>query len=111
MILLAFPPDSKPESVLMAGHAVPELGSRLLRYTHGWWIYRCLDTSSEGIDVQFTLPGTKPISLFLLDESYGLPPEGAFLRSARPATATQIQNGDATVVSRYVTLGLPIIQR
>lgn len=111
MILLAFPPDSKPESVLMAGHAVPELSSRLLRYTHGWWIYRCLDTPSEGIDAQFTLPGTKPVSLFLLDESYGLPPEGAFLRSARPATATQIQNGDATVVSRHVTLGLPIIQR
>jgi hypothetical protein len=105
VILLAFPPDLKPESVFIAGHAVPELSSRFLNRTHGWRIYRCVDTPPEGIEMDFGIGGTKPVSVFLLDESYGLPPEGAFLRSARPATATQIQNGDTTVVERHVTLG------
>lgn len=103
-ILIAFAPDSTPESVWMAGHAVPDLSSRMLRYTHGWRIYRCVDTPPEGVEMKFSLAGMKPVSVFLLDESYGLPAEGAFLRSARPATATQIQSGDATVVSRHVTL-------
>ncbi len=111
VILLAFPPDSKLRSVSISGHAVPELSSRMLNYTHGWKIYRCVDTPPEGIDMDFWLAGTKPVSVFLMDESYGLPPEGAFLRSARPATATQIQSGDATIVSRNVTLELPVIQR
>jgi len=111
VILLAFPPDSKPESVTIAGRAVPELSSRMLNYTQGSRIYRCLDTPPEGIDMNFWLASTKPVSVFLLDESYGFPSEGAFLGTALPATATQIQNGDTTVVARHVTLGLPIIQR
>jgi hypothetical protein len=111
VILLAFPPDSKPESVLIAGHALPELSSRFLNWTHGWRIYRCVDTPPEGIDMDLSLASTKPVSVFLLDESYGLPPEGTFLRRARPATTTQIQNGDTTVVERHVTLSLPIIPR
>lgn len=111
VILLAFPPDSAPESVLIAGYAVPDLSSRILNYTHGWRIYRCMDTPPEGIEVDFWLAKTNPVSVFLLDESYGLPPEGAFLKSARPAITTQIQSGDTTVVERRVTLSPPIIQR
>jgi hypothetical protein len=54
--------------------------------------------------MQFTLASAKPVQLFLLDESFGLPPQGAFLQQARPATAVPIQNGDATLVTRHVTL-------
>jgi hypothetical protein len=106
LILLAFAPDVKPESVSMAGHAVPELSSRMLHYTHGWRIYESVDTPPEGIEMKFMIPGTNPVSAFLLDESYGLPSQGMSLQSARPATTTQIQNGDATIVTRYVTLKL-----
>ncbi|MGC1106151.1 MAG: M20/M25/M40 family metallo-hydrolase [Candidatus Acidiferrales bacterium] len=103
LILLAFAPDVTPVSVSMAGHAVPELSTRMLHYTHGWRIYRCVDTPPDGIEMKFTVSGASPVSAFLLDETYNLPPQGMFLRSARPATATSIQNGDATVVTRHVT--------
>ena len=103
-ILLAFAPDTVPESVSLAGRTVPELSTRMLHYTHGWRIYRCADTPPEGIEMKFTIAGANPVSAFLLDESYGLPPQGTFLRNARPAIATQIQNGDTTVVTRHVSL-------
>lgn len=104
LIFVIFAPDAAPRSVSMAGHAVPDLSSRMLHYTRGWRIYRWVDMPPEGIDMKFTVPGAGPISAFLVDEAYGLPPEGMFLRSARPATTTTIQNGDATVVTRQVTL-------
>lgn len=103
-MLIAFAPHLAPASVSMAGHKVPDLSRRLLNYTHGWRIYRCVDTPPEGIEMKFSLASVKPVSLFLLDESYGLPPEATLLKSARPPTATQIQNGDTTVVLRHVTL-------
>lgn len=103
-ILLAFAPDVTLEAVSLAGHAVPELSSRLLHYTHGWRIYRCVDTPPDGVEMKFTLSGTNPVSAFLFDESYGLPPQGMSLSSARPATTIPIQDGDTTVVSRHVTL-------
>ena len=106
LILLAFAPDVKPESVSIAGHAVPELSTRMLHYTHGWRIYDCADTPQEGIEMKFTIAGTSPVSAFLLDESYGLPSQGMSLQSARPATTTQIQRGDGTVVTRHITLKL-----
>lgn len=111
VILLAFAPDAKPESVTMAGHSVPDLSARMLNYTHGWRVYRCVDTPPEGVDMDFSLAGTNPVPVFLFDESYGLPPQGTFLKGARPSTTTQIQNGDTTVVERRVTLGLPLVQR
>ncbi len=104
VILLAFAPDVTPEAVSLAGRAVPELSSRFLQYTHGWRIYRCVDTPPDGVEMKFTLSGTNPVSAFLMDESYGLPPQGMSLSSARPATTIPIQDGDATVVTRHVTL-------
>ncbi len=104
LILLGFAPDAAPESVSIAGHAVSAVGSRFLRYTHGWRIYGCDDAPPEGIEMKFTIRNGNPVSALLLDESYGLPEQGMFLSSARPETATQIQNGDATVVTRHVSL-------
>ncbi|HEV2617623.1 MAG TPA: M28 family peptidase [Candidatus Acidoferrales bacterium] len=104
VILLGFAPDAAPESVSIAGHAMPAMGTRFLRYTHGWRIYGCDDAPPEGIEMKFTLRNGNPVSALLLDESYGLPKQGTFLSSARPETATQIQNGDATVVTRHISL-------
>jgi hypothetical protein len=104
VISLAFPPDAGVESVLMQGQAVPELSARMLRYTHQWRPYTCRSLPLEGIEMQFTLASAKPVQLFLLDESFGLPPQGAFLQRARPATAVPIQDGDATLVARHVTI-------
>jgi hypothetical protein len=104
VISLAFPPDAGVESVSMQGQAIPELAPRLLNYTHGWRPYTCRSLPAEGVEMQFTLASAKPVQLFLLDESFGLPPQGAFLQQARPRTAVVIQDGDATLVARHVTL-------
>lgn len=104
VITLAFPPNSSVESISMQGQAIPELAPRLLRYTHGWRPYTCLGLTPEGVEMRFTLPNAKPVALFLLDQSFGLPQQGAFLQRARPATAVPIQNGDAILVTRHVTL-------
>jgi hypothetical protein len=40
----------------------------------------------------------------LLDRSYGLPPEGAALRTVGPAVTTASQDGDLTIVYRTLTL-------
>ena len=103
-ITLAFPPGSGVASVSMQGAVTPELAPRLLRYTHGWQPYKCLSLPPEGIEMRFTLPSAKPVGLFLLDESFGLPQQGAFLQRARPATAVPIQNGDTAAVTRHFTL-------
>jgi len=104
VIALASPPDAGIEAVSMQGAANPELAPRVLRYTHGWRIYTCLTVPPEGIEMRFTLPNTKPANLLLLDESFGLPRQGAFLQRARPVTAVPIQNGDTTMVTRRITL-------
>ncbi|MGH9864392.1 MAG: hypothetical protein ACRD4H_03140, partial [Candidatus Acidiferrales bacterium] len=104
VISLAFPPDSGVESVSMGGHVVPDLAQRMLRYTRGWRPYTCRNLSREGVEMQFTLANAKPVELFLLDESFALPPQGAFLQQARPATAVPIHDGDTTLVTRHVTL-------
>jgi hypothetical protein len=104
VISLAFPPDAGVESVLMQGQAVPELSARMLRYTHQWRPYTCRSLPLEGIEMQFTLASAKPVQLFLLDESFGLPSQGAFLQRARPRTAVPIQDGDVAVVTRRFTL-------
>lgn len=104
VISLAFPPEAGIESVSMQGQAIPELSRRLLGYTHGWRPYTCRSLPAEGIEMQFTLASTKPVQLFLLDESFSLPLQGAFLQQARPATTVPIQDGDATLVTRHVTL-------
>jgi len=104
VISLAFPPDAGVESVSMQGQAIPELAPGMLRYTHGWRPYTCRSLPAEGIETEFTLASAKPVQLFLYDESFGLPPQGAFLQGARPRTAVPIQDGDATLVARHLTL-------
>jgi hypothetical protein len=59
---------------------------------------------AKGVEITFTLPAGKPVEVYALDETYGLPLEGLFLVKARPFTATPSQDGDVTVVSRRVQL-------
>lgn len=102
--VLAFPADSGVESVSMNGHAIGELSEPVLRYTHGWHAYACDTLPSGGIEMQFTLPSAKPVTILLLDKSFGLPPEGIFLEKARPETSIASQDGDVTIVSRTLLL-------
>jgi hypothetical protein len=102
--VLAFPAGAGVVSVSMNGHAIGELSEQVLRYTHGWHVYVCDTLPPNGIEMQFTLPSSKPITVLLLDKSFGLPLEGMFLEKARPKTSVASQDGDVTIVSRQVTL-------
>jgi hypothetical protein len=102
--VVAFPPDSGVESVSMNGHEIPRLRADILLYLHEWQAYTCVTLPPEGMELQFTLPSGKPVSVLLLDKSFGFPPEGAFLQKARPDTAIASQDGDAAVVSQQFTL-------
>ncbi|HEV2290015.1 MAG TPA: M28 family peptidase [Candidatus Acidoferrales bacterium] len=103
-IILGFPPNADVESVFAFGHSIPPLDSRMLRYTHGWHLYGDVDVPADGLEMKFTSPSAAPVEALLIDESYGLPPQGAFLANARPDTAVANNSGDAVTVTRHVTL-------
>lgn len=104
VVLLAFAPNIKPESVSLAGHRIPDLSQPILDYRRGWRIYGCVDTPPEGIEMKFVLREANPVTVVVLDESYLLPPQGRVLAGARAATAIAHQDGDVSVVMRHVTL-------
>jgi hypothetical protein len=99
-----FPPDSGVDAMTVQGYATQPLWPKALEYAHNWSGYECVTVPPGGVTVQFTLPAGKPVEVYLLDESPGLPLEGFFLQKARPPTATPIQDGDKTVVSRAIPL-------
>ena len=99
-----FPPNSGIESVSMEGVPIQPEGRRELQFLKGWSAYGCDTMPSNGITMSFTLPVGKPVTVFVLDKSYGLPAGGKALLAARPDTATPSQDGDVTLVSRRVEL-------
>lgn len=102
---LFFPPNSGIDSVRIEGQTVePQNPAARQAYGNGWFSYSCPAIPASGIQIEFSLPVNKPVVVSVADQSYGLPPEGAFLVNARPLTTTRSQNGDVTIVTRHVTL-------
>jgi hypothetical protein len=99
-----FPPDAGIESVRMEGEPVPPETERARQFLNGWSYFDCPTMPAKGIEISFTLPTGRPVEVYALDDTYGLPLEGLFLLKARPLTATPSQGGDVTVVSRRVQL-------
>ncbi|MGH9712603.1 MAG: M20/M25/M40 family metallo-hydrolase [Candidatus Acidiferrales bacterium] len=99
-----FPPDSGIESVRIEGEPVQLETDRVRQYFNGWNYYDCPTMPAKGVEIRFTLPAGKPVEVYALDETYGLPLEGMFLLKARPLTATASHDGDVTIVSRRVEL-------
>jgi hypothetical protein len=102
--VVGFPPGSGVESVSMNGQAIPQLKADMLAFMRGWHPFTCDTLPPEGIELQFTLPSDKPVSVLILDKSFGLPARGVALQKARPATAIASQDGDAVVVAQHVRL-------
>jgi len=102
--IVLFPPDSGVDSVRMEGTPLGPESQRVRAYLNGWAIYDCVTMPARGVEISFTLPPGKPFEIYAIDQTFGLPLEGMFLRKSRPLTATQSQDGDVTVVSRRVQL-------
>jgi hypothetical protein len=99
-----FPPDSGIDQVHIQDEPIQPKADRLLRYFNGWDLYGCMTMPPKGIEIRFELPLGKPVEVYVLDLSYGLPLEGMFLLKSRPLTATLYSQGDVTVLSRRVQL-------
>lgn len=99
-----FPPGADIESVRMGGLPLQPETERYRRYLNGWSAYSCPAMPAAGVEMSFSVPSGKPVEVSAIDQTYGLPPEGAFLLKSRPLTATPSQDGDVTIVSRRVQL-------
>jgi Peptidase family M28 len=101
---ILFPPGSGVDSVRVGGQPVEPLQPGIREYFNGWTIYACPAMPAGGVEIGFSVPLGKPVEVSAADQSYGLPPDGAFLAKSRPLTATPSQNGDVTIISRRVQL-------
>src|ERR1700740_323194 len=86
-VMVFFPPDSGVESARMQDEPIQTESERVRRYLNRWTIYDCLTVPAKGVELSFTLPIGKSVSVYTLDQSYLLPAEGAFPVKARPLTA------------------------
>ncbi|MGA9631156.1 MAG: hypothetical protein WBQ63_07025, partial [Candidatus Acidiferrales bacterium] len=99
-----FPPDADVQGVRVGGKTLQPESPRVRQYFNGWTMYRCDAMSPDGVEIDFSLPVGKPVEVSAADESYSLPPDGAFLLKARPLKAAPSQDGDATIVTRRVQI-------
>ncbi|HTQ79151.1 MAG TPA: hypothetical protein VMM92_04085, partial [Thermoanaerobaculia bacterium] len=104
-ILVAIPQAAAPESVTVAGHAVPPFGGQHgSRFVAGYQLLNLPAAAPEGVDLDIVLGGSGHEEWLVIDRSYGLPPTGAGLLAARPKVAAPIQEGDLTEVSHKVRI-------
>ena len=101
-VVVLFPPKSGVSNVSMQGQSLDGASEKEIFFFGDWNVYRCLAVPSEGVEMVFTLPSGKPLQIFVVDVSYGLPTEGKFLLDSRPLTAVPSQDGDVSLVSRSV---------
>jgi hypothetical protein len=101
---ILFPPDAGVEAARMGGQPLEPVAPEIRNYFNGWTIYACPAMPAAGVEISFSVPLGKPVEVAAADQSYGLPPDGAFLANSRPLTATPSQDGDVTIVTRRVQL-------
>jgi peptidase M28-like protein len=104
VVLLLLPPGTRVRSSALNGVAVPPPSARALLYYGDHAMHGCTTVPPEGVELELVLEGTTPVHATLLDQSPGLPPDGAALQAARPADAVPSQEGDVTLVTARVTL-------
>ena len=99
-----FPPDADVENVTIEDQAVANQVETIRRFSNGWYHYECSIMPQKGIEMAFSLPVGKPVTVTAIDETYSLPLEASFLVKARPFTATAFGDGDRTIVARHVQI-------
>ncbi len=99
-----FPPDSGIENVNMESQAIGQQGEEIRRSANGWYHFECSTMPAKGVELTFSLPLGRPLTVTAIDQAYSLPLEGSFLVKARPFSATPFGDGDRTIVARHVQL-------
>lgn len=102
-IELAIPRDLAVQSAtLLDGEQ--RLPAHFWRAPDGTGWLDLIGASDAGVELELVVADNGAHTLHLLDRSYGLPPEGATLRTAAPAVTTASQDGDLSIVYRTVSL-------
>jgi hypothetical protein len=102
-VSIFLPPEVEPLAAAVNRTLLPPDDPRMRRWTHGWRAYGAVAVPAEGIEVELLLGGSEKVEAYLLDWSYGLPPQGQALLEARPPEAVPKHRGDGWVVTRKVT--------
>jgi hypothetical protein len=61
-------------------------------------VVACVTRDCRSKTIRLTFASRAPIDLTIGEQRYSLPPDGAKLGAARPATATKHQSGDTTLI-------------
>jgi hypothetical protein len=96
---LILPQAAKVEAVSVEGRRVPKNPSSALPPDE-WFFYFLEAMPPEGVEIDLVLGETAPQTWYFSDRTSGLPPAGAALTAARPATLTTFTSGDETFVGR-----------
>lgn len=98
------PREAAPSAVSLAGTDVPlPEGSSAA----GWLTFTFQGLGEEGVELTGSFAAEDTPEIYVVDESYGLPPEGRDLAAARPENVATIQSGDNTLVSHRARLEAP----
>jgi MFS family permease len=96
------PAGAKLASIEIDGQPVPLADPGLL--SGGWQLYTNLTLPAQGSELDVVLGTAQPLDWYVSDRTYGLPPTGQALLTARAKSAVPIQDGDVTLVSRKVRI-------
>ena len=58
----------------------------------------------SGIEVELVVRGQQPLTVWLADSNFGLPPTADVLVAARPDDAVPVHRGDRTLVYRRTSI-------
>jgi hypothetical protein len=100
-VLVIFPVSANIHDIEIATPSGP-LRAKLQTLNNGSTVFQAPGLGEAGLRFWVAAPAA-PMTVQIVDESYGLPgelPEGGRLQQARPKNATSSQDGDVTMVQR-----------
>jgi hypothetical protein len=103
-LALYVPEDAGLTRLAVAGtpHATTEIPRR-----HGYQTFRCVGPACDGLTLELHLARTAPFTMYVVDSTPGLGPQGEALLRARPETAVPSGDGDVTMLAGRVAIGGP----
>lgn len=104
VIMLVLPPTARVVALSVEGILLSDPPPLAGALRGGHRLVASITTPPEGVGIEIVLPADERLDAVVVDQSAGLPPSGAALRSARPATAVPSGDGDRTVATARVSL-------
>jgi hypothetical protein len=104
-VQLFIPLAAKPESIRVNGEEIPPPSSKAARRAPSeFQLVSVAVPPPEGVEISIVLGAPGHEEWTVVDRTPGLPPLGASLLASRPAEASQIQDGDSTLVTHRMRI-------